>query len=144
MANADYTLTINKLLKGEIDFDEETVVAYLVNVSGEGTTYTPDFDTDEFLEDISSGAIIAGPVTLTNLTVNGRYIDADNPVFTSVSSELPSIEAMVLVIQRNDETDSPLLLFMDTATGLPATPNGGNIEVQFNAAGIWGIGAPSA
>jgi hypothetical protein len=33
--------------------------------------------------------------------------------------------------------DSPFLAAWDTATGLPLTPNGGDVTVAWNASGIW-------
>ena len=41
-----------------------------------------------------------------------------------------SIEAIVIYVDTGTEATSPLVAFIDTATGLPITPNGG--DKQFN------------
>jgi hypothetical protein len=70
-------------------------------------------------------------VTFATNTVT---IDAADATFTSVTGV--SVES--LVIWKDDTTDaaSTLIVVFDTATGLPVTPNGGNIVSQFNASGI--------
>ena len=37
------------------------------------------------------------------------------------------------------EATSPLIAYFDTVTGLPVTPNGGNINLTFDAAGIFAL-----
>ena len=50
--------------------------------------------------------------------------------FTSVSG--PSIEAIVIYKDTGSEATSPLIAYIDTATGLPITPNGGDIIVTWD------------
>jgi len=46
-------------------------------------------------------------------------------------------EALILYIDTGVEATSPLVMYMDTGvTGLPVTPNGGDINVTWNASGI--------
>lgn len=143
MANRDYDLTINKLLSGEINFNEVTIHAYLVNTSGGDSAYTPDFATHEFLDDVPAEAIVAGPVVVGNLTLDGRVLKGEDITFEEVPAG-DAIESVLLVIHENDASDSPLFLLIDTMSGLPVTPDGGDIEIRWNEAGIWGIAAPSA
>ena len=50
--------------------------------------------------------------------------------FTSVSGA--SIEAIVIYSDTGTESTSPLIAYIDTATGLPITPNGGDIIVTWD------------
>jgi len=50
--------------------------------------------------------------------------------FTSVTGA--SIEAIVLYKDTGTDSTSPLIAFIDTATGLPITPNGGDIIVTWD------------
>lgn len=50
--------------------------------------------------------------------------------FTSVSGA--SIEAIIIYKDTGTESTSPLIAFIDTATGLPITPNGGDIIVTWD------------
>ena len=52
------------------------------------------------------------------------------PSFTSVTGA--SIEAIVLYKDTGTDSTSPLIAFIDTATGLPITPNGGDIIVTWD------------
>jgi len=84
----------------------------------------------EFLSDVGSSARITTPVTLTSKTSTGGAADAADVTFTSVSG--PSIEAIILYRDTGTEATSPLIAYIDTATGLPITPNGGDIIVTWD------------
>lgn len=87
----------------------------------------------EFLSDIPVGARVATTANLTGKTfVNGLF-DCDDFVWPTVSGA--SIEQVFLFIDTGTASTSRLIMRYDTATGLPVTPNGGNINVQVNAAG---------
>lgn len=98
-------------------------------------TYTFQ-NTHQYVQAIPNEARI-GPVTGvalgTNLTrtTDGGAADAPDVTFPSVSG--PSIEAIVIYKDTGGvESTSPLIAFMDTATGLPITPNGGDkLDVAF-------------
>lgn len=92
--------------------------------------YTPQTTTHEYLSDISSSARIAGPVTLTSKSTAGGAADAADVTFTSVTGA--SIEAIVIYKDTSSEATSPLIAYIDTATGLPITPNGGDIIVTWD------------
>lgn len=72
-----------------------------------------------------------GSVTL----VNG-LIDGADSTFTSVTGA--SVEALVLYRKNaGANTTWRLVAYIDTSvTGLPVTPNGGNISITWNASGI--------
>ncbi len=56
--------------------------------------------------------------------------DGADVTFTSVSG--PTIEAIVIYRDTGTEATSPLIAYIDTATGLPITPNGGDIIVTWD------------
>lgn len=93
--------------------------------------------TDQFFSAISS-AVIGTPQSLgTKTFVNGVF-DAADVSYTSVTGN--SVEALVIYIDTGTAGTSPLVAFIDTGvTGLPVTPNGGNIAITWNATGIFAL-----
>src|SRR3954469_16929302 len=77
------------------------------------------------------------PIT-TPTVVNGTF-DGDDVTFTAVSGA--SVEALVIYRHNTGaNTTWRLVLYEDTSvTGLPVTPNGGNIVITWNASGIFTI-----
>ena len=126
MANTLYDFARQRFLEAQINWMTDTIKVLLVDTGA----YTPQTAVHQYLADISIAARIAGPVTLTSKTTTGGAADAADVTFTSVSG--PSIEAIVIYIDTGTESTSPLLAFIDTATGLPITPNGGDIIVTWD------------
>jgi hypothetical protein len=120
-----------------------TVKVALVDTSSVGS-YSYNFN-DEFYEvagsttDVQSNTV-GTPVTLTNkqftaISTGGNF-DADDVLFTAVTGN--SVEALVIYIDTGNNQTSPLVAYIDTlVTGLPVTPNGGNITITWNASGIF-------
>lgn len=77
-------------------------------------------------------------VGATKTYTNG-VLDGADLTFTAVSGA--SVEALVLYVKNaGANTTWRLLAYIDTGvTGLPVTPNGGNITVTWNASGILGL-----
>jgi hypothetical protein len=75
-----------------------------------------------------------GSVTLTNGTVDGADV-----TYTAVSGN--SVEAIVLYRKNaGANTTWQLVAYIDTGvTGLPVTPNGGDIGITWNASGIFAL-----
>ena len=126
MANTLFSNARQMFLEAQINWLTDTVKCILVDAG----SYTVQVDTHKFLSDISSSARIAGPVTLTAKTTAGGAADAADCTFTSVSGA--SIEAIVIYKDTGTESTSPLIAWIDTATGLPITPNGGDIIVTWD------------
>jgi hypothetical protein len=64
--------------------------------------------------------------------------DGDDVTFTTVTGN--SVEALVIYIDTTVAATSPLVAYIDTSvTGLPVTPNGGNISITWNATGIFAL-----
>jgi hypothetical protein len=50
--------------------------------------------------------------------------------------EIRAYEALVIYKDTGSSATSPLIAYIDTGTNLPASPNGGDITIQYNASGI--------
>lgn len=129
MANALYDKGRQKFLEGGIAWLADNIKAVLVDAAD----YTINLSTHEFLSDIPAGGRVATSANLTTKTSAAGVADADDVTFSSVTGD-PS-EALVLYKDTGTATTSPLIAYIDTATGLPVTPGGGNINV------IWDNGA---
>ena len=127
MANTLYDKARQRFLEAQIDWMSDTIKCMLVDTGA----YTPNTSAHEHLSDIPTSARITPPVTLTNKSTAGGAADAADCTFTSVSST-ENIEAIVIFKDTGDEATSPLLAYIDTATGLPIQPNGGDIIVTWD------------
>lgn len=126
MANTLFANARQMFLEAQINWQTDTIKCLLVD-SG---NYTAQTETHKFLSDISSSARVTQPVTLTAKSTAGGAADAADCTFTSVSGN--SIEAIVIYKDTGDEATSPLIAWIDTATGLPLTPNGGDVIVTWD------------
>lgn len=132
MANALYPEFKENLLKGNIDFDTATVKIVLVDLAD--YTYSAAHDA---LNDVAAGARVA-TATLTSITTTDGVFDAADATFTAVTGDVS--EALILYVDSGVESTSWLIAFFDTGvTGLPVTPNGGDITITFNASGIFAL-----
>lgn len=129
MANTLYDKARERFLRGQINWDTDTMKVCLVDKN----VYTPNFTTHEYLSDVSGSAITAAGVTLTGKASTGGAADANDVTFTAVSGN--ESEALIIYKDTGDTATSPLILLIDSATGLPITPNGGDIIV------VWDNGA---
>lgn len=126
MANTLYDFARQRFLEGKFDWLNDTIKVLLVDTAG----YSINVTTDQYVSDIPTSYRVAGPVTLTAKATTGGAADAADITFTSVSG--PSIEAIIIYMDTGTESTSPLIAYIDTATGLPITPNGGDIIVTWD------------
>jgi hypothetical protein len=132
MANAIYPKAKEKFLDALIDIPSDTIKIALIDTG----TYTYN-SADEFWSSASS-AIIGTAETLASKTITSGVFDAADVTFTSVSGV--SVEALIIYKDTGSAATSPLIMYIDVAaSGLPVTPNGNNIDVQFNASGIFAL-----
>lgn len=126
MANALYDLARKRFLEGAFDWTSDTIKAILVDTA----LYTPNLTSHEFLSDVAGSSRVATSGAFTGKTTTGGAADANDVTFSSVSGA--SIEAIILYSDTGVEATSPLIAYIDTATGLPITPNGGDIIVTWD------------
>ena len=115
MANTLFDNSRQMFLEAQLNWMTDTIKCILVDTGA----YTVQTATHKYLSDIATSARIAGPVTLTAKSTVGGAADAADCTFTSVSG--PSIEAIVIYKDTGSESTSPLIAWIDTATGLLAS-----------------------
>jgi hypothetical protein len=125
MANALFDKGRESFLKGEIDWSTDTIKAVLVDTG----TYTVDLVNHQFYSDLT-GVVGSASAAFTTKTTTAGVADADNLTFTAVSGA--TAEALVIYQDTGTTTTSRLIAYIDTATGLPVTPNGGDITVSWD------------
>jgi hypothetical protein len=131
MPNAIYPLYKQSLIDGDanIDLNDLTVRVALVDTG----TYTYSA-AHQFLTSLTGVVGTAQAIAATTVT-NGLF-DGDNVTYTGVTGN--SVEALVIYIDTGVAGTSRLVAYIDTSvTGLPVTPNGGDITITWNVSGIF-------
>lgn len=138
MANAIYPLYKQSYLAGDAnsDLDNNTTDdgVYVALIDTGTYTYSASH---QFYSDLSG--IVGTPQRITSPTVTNGVLDGGDVTFTAVSGA--TCEALVLY-RRNSGANTTwrLVAFIDTGvTGLPVTPNGGDISITWNATGIFAL-----
>lgn len=86
----------------------------------------------------ASAASVGTPQTIGSKTFTDGVFDGANVTFTAVTGN--SVEALIIWIDTGTAGTSPLVAYIDTSvTGLPVTPNGGDITITWNASGIFAL-----
>lgn len=130
MANALYDKGRQGFLDGSIDWDTDDIRVILIDTGA----YTVNLATHDNLDDVAGGSRISVSGALAGKTATDGVADADDVVFTAVTGA--TIEAIIIYKHTGVESTSRLIAYLDTvASGLPITPNGGNINLT------WGSGA---
>ena len=125
MANALYPKAKEAFLNADIDMATDTITIALIDTGN----YT--FNSEhQFRSDISDSAVISSTDLLNKTMTNGVF-DADDATFTSVTGA--NCEALIIFQNTGTQANSRLIAFIDSATGLPILPNGGDITVAFSS-----------
>jgi hypothetical protein len=124
MSNALYDKGRESFLIKQIDWVNDTIKAALVDTG----TYTVDLATHQFLSDLS-GIVATSPAFTTPTSTTG-VADANDLAFGDVTGV--SGEALVIYQDTGVAGTSRLIAYIDTATGLPVTPNGGPLNVTWD------------
>jgi len=132
MANALYNKGREGFLDGNIDWDTDDIRCILIDTAD----YTVDLATHDNLDDVPGDARVATSGALTSKTVTDGVADAADVTLSSVTGD--TCEAIVIYKHTGTESTSRLIAYIDTATGLPLTPNGGDITIQWDIATVWG------
>lgn len=127
MANALYGLARKKFLDGDIDWLADDIKVILVDAAD----YSVSIDVDEFLDDIAAGARVATSANLGTKDSTLGVADAADVVLSSVTGD--ESEALVIYKDTGVEGTSPLIAYIDSATGLPVIPNGGDITIAWDS-----------
>ena len=126
MPNALYDKGREGFLASEIDWDADVIKAVLIDAAD----YTVNLAAHQFLSDIPLAARIATSNAFTGKTIASGVADAADLTFAAVSGD--PAEALVIYQDTGTAGTSRLIAYIDTATGLPVTPNGGDINVAWD------------
>ena len=139
MANAIYPLWKQSIQVGDAnaDIDNNTTTdgVYVALIDTGVYTYSA---AHQFYSSLSG--IIGTPQRITSPTVSTAGVfDGNDVTFPTVTGA--TAEALVIYRQNSGaNTTWRLVAYIDTSvTGLPVTPNGGNIDVTWNASGIFAL-----
>jgi len=133
MANAIYPEYKDAIMGGGANTDllAGNVKVMLVDTG----TYTYDA-ADVFESDITG--IVGETANLGTKTLTGGVFDAADTTATAVSGA--TVEALIVYIDTGTPTTSRVVCYIDTGvTGLPVTPNGGDINIAWNVSGIFAM-----
>lgn len=126
MTNALYGKGRERFLKGEIDWLNDTFKVSLLD-----STYTVAIDTHEYYSDLT-GEVAVETFPLLSRTATLGVADGQNVTFSTVSGS--TVESIVIWKDSlGGAGSSPLVAYIDDATNLPITPNGGDITVAWDS-----------
>ena len=135
MANALYPFFKESLSNKEVDLDTDAMKATLIDSAD--YTYSAAHRTyvNATVPDVGKVAV----ATLASLTIALGVFDSADFSWTTVTGDVS--EAIII---WDDTPTTPiadvLCAFYDTGmTGMPVTPNGGNINVTVHASGWWAL-----
>ena len=127
MANILYTNARQLFLTKQLDWvGDPAYKVMLINTQN----YQPKADDDKVMADIPANARINVGMPLISRAGVGGAADADDVTFVSVSGS--NVGALVIYRDQGSDSNSELIAYIDTATGLPITPNGGDIIVVWD------------
>ena len=134
MANALYPKWKEQLLQftANNNLSAGTVKVALIDTG----TYT--YSTTHQYWSSASAASVNTPQTIGSKAFTNGVFSGSNVTFSAVTGN--SVEALIIYIDTGSAATSPLVAYIDTnVTGLPVTPNGGNIAITWNASGIFAL-----
>jgi len=125
MANALYGKGREAFLKGDIDMEVADIIIAFVDAG----VYTLQIDVHDFRDDIPSEIAASG--NLSSKTYTLGVFDAADETLSTVSGN--EFEYIIPIENTGAPGSSHLIACIDSATGLPCTPNDGDIIVQWDS-----------
>jgi hypothetical protein len=126
MANALYDKGREAFLNGSINWTSDNIKVVLVD----NADYTVNIASHQFLSDVAGAGRVATSGNLGTKTTTAGVADAADVTFTAVTGD--QSESLVIYKDTGSAATSPLIAYIDTATGLPVTPNGADITVTWD------------
>lgn len=131
MANALYSLGKKAILDGTILFPSDDIRFALVDTGVE--TFN---DADQFMSNITS-PVARMSAGLGSKTTTAGTFDAADPTINSVTGA--TVEAVVLYKYNASDAAAPLIAWIDSSPAIAFTPNGSNVTLTLDPAGIFSI-----
>ncbi len=129
MANALYDAGRESFLTGATSWSSDNIKIMLIDEADD----TIDLAADEDLADRAGGAIVATSGNLASKTTTDGVADAADVTFSAVTGD--ESESIDCYLDSGSAATSTLIFNVDTATGLPVTPNGGDITIVWDSGG---------
>lgn len=133
MANAVFPKFKENLLAGNAGWSLSAATVKVVALS---SVYNYD-SADVYRSDISATASVFASTALSGKTFTNGTFDAADKTLTAVTGT--QISALLLVTSATSTASGRLIAYVDTGTGIPVTPNGGDIIIQWNGSGIFSL-----
>lgn len=127
MANELYDFGRESFLGGDIAYDTDNIKLVLIDEADD----TIDLANDQHLDDRAGASRVATSGNFTTKTIAAGVADADNVTLSSVTGD--ESESIDIYQDTAVEATSILICNIDTATGLPVTPNGGDITITWDS-----------
>lgn len=121
-------ITVNGFT-GQIDWESDDFRVALIDT----VEYSVDEVSHTSMDDVPGAAIVADTALVSPVALSDGTASAANTVFSSVSGNTSS----AVLIYRDNGTSEPednvLIAYIDSSiSGLPVSPNGGDITVLWN------------
>jgi len=123
---------------GTVDWEGDNIKALLVDTAD----YTVNTATHADHDDVTGvpAAVVATSGNLANVSVGmsagTATVDCDDWTWSTVTGD--QAEAVIIYKDSGSTDTSLLVIYYDTfSSGMPVTPNGGDINVTVNASGLW-------
>ena len=127
MASVVYPIFKETLMQGTTDMSSAVIRAVLIDTG----TYT--YSAAHNAYDDLSGVVATESGALGSKTFTAGVFDSADITFTAATGV--TAEAIVLFVDTGTPANDLLIAYIDSATGLPFTPNGGDANVGVNASG---------
>src|SRR3990167_287423 len=134
MANTLFVSARAGFLSGDIDWDADTIKIVFISRGAGGNGYNAVTDITFLTQIPDSGRLRMSETALGGKTVASGIADADDHTASAVSAVANSaIGAIVLYQDTGSPSTDRLIGWIDTGTGIPASPNGGDITIQWSS-----------
>lgn len=127
MANALYDFGRESFLAGDIAWDTDDTRAILIDEADDTISLSADQD----LADRAAGSRVATSGAMSSKTLTAGTADAADVTWSSATGD--EAESIDIYQHTGTESTSIMICNIDTATGLPVTPNGGDITAQWDS-----------
>ena len=110
-----------------VDLDDVATDVRAICVDTADYTYDP---AHQFLSDVGAPARVAVSAAIQNKTLSATgLLDADPVTIAGVSGD--RFEAVIFYVHTGTEGTSRLVSYHDSATGLPYTPIGEDVQIRY-------------
>lgn len=135
MANALYDTFKEALLNKEHDLDTDTIKASLID-SADYSFSASHTDYAGGTPDVAAGAKVAESSDLPTKSITNGTFDTGDFTWSSVTGD----QSEAIILWNDAIANDALIAFYDTGmTGMPVTPNGGDINVTVNTSGWFSL-----